>query len=492
MVPLEVGHADLGDQGVEPLEQVRRGLRVGHVEHQLAPPQPRRPVRGHEQPVRVLADQVGVGVDHLRLDPQPELHAQGPHPVGQRPQPLGPHLRVDVPVPQPRAVVTAPEEPAVVEDEPLHADPGGPLDQGREPVQVVVEVDRLPAVQHERARTPRMVRPGPEPPVHPRGRSVEAGVGPGAHDPRRRVALPGSQPDLSGLQQLAASDDGRATSPGALREPVREVHLVPAPGDVHAPDLTVAEAEPGRSRHHEQRGVVPGPAAARGAQPGAVVERLALRAALTAPLAGEVEQLVGHRGHREQHDQAVERVAAIGGVGEGVPHSQQPRRLQPQLAVDRQAGVVVHPPAGQPLAAVLVPDQLDLPHPVQSGEDEDTVPVPGEPRGTRTSRPPRQGPASAATARRGCWARPRDAGPRPGAGGRPRPDPRGRHPSAGPAAAPDRTTSSSTPTPAARSSTGVSVMSTFLVSPADGGDAVSPWWIPASARTRTASAGRRR
>ncbi len=62
--------------------------------------------------------------------------------------PSGIPLLVDEPVPQRAAVIRAPGEPAVVEHEPLHPDLGSrvgePVQRGR----VVVEVDRLPGVQH--------------------------------------------------------------------------------------------------------------------------------------------------------------------------------------------------------------------------------------------------------------------------------------------------------------------------------------------------------
>ena len=75
VVPLEVVDVVLGEQRVEPLEEVGVGLRVREVEHLLVAPRRRQPARRAEDPVGVGAGQVGVGVDHLGLDPEPELHA---------------------------------------------------------------------------------------------------------------------------------------------------------------------------------------------------------------------------------------------------------------------------------------------------------------------------------------------------------------------------------------------------------------------------------
>ena len=98
----------------------------------------------------MLAVEVGVRVDHLRLEPQPELHAEAVHVVDEAAQPLRPHVLVDPPVAQPSGVVAASEEPAVVEDEPLHADLGRRGRRAAQPSPVVVEVDRLPHVQRDR------------------------------------------------------------------------------------------------------------------------------------------------------------------------------------------------------------------------------------------------------------------------------------------------------------------------------------------------------
>ena len=66
------------------LEDVLAHLGPGQVEHQLVALQQRHPVAGREDPVGVLAVEVGVGVDHLRLDPEPELHAEPVHVLDQR------------------------------------------------------------------------------------------------------------------------------------------------------------------------------------------------------------------------------------------------------------------------------------------------------------------------------------------------------------------------------------------------------------------------
>ncbi len=77
--------------------------------------------------------------------------------------PCGPDLRVDRPVAEPGPVVPTTAEPAVVEHEPLDAHLGGGPSQVAQPVEVVVEVGRLPGVDHDRtgAAGPGRVPSGP-------------------------------------------------------------------------------------------------------------------------------------------------------------------------------------------------------------------------------------------------------------------------------------------------------------------------------------------
>ena len=136
----------------------------------------------------------------------------------------------------------------------------------------VVEVDRLPGVEHQRSRARAVARLGAlvahqraGQPVEPLGRVHEDHRG-------RGVGLAGCQPHLAGRERLATAEHRRVRA-GPLGEPLDEVLVVAAPRDVRGPHLARPEAEARRAGHHEQRRVVPGAAAATGAQPGAVGER---------------------------------------------------------------------------------------------------------------------------------------------------------------------------------------------------------------------------
>ena len=94
LVPLEVADRVLVEDGDELVTDVRVRVRVREVQHPLVAP--RRGARAAEQPVGVRAGEVGVGVDHLGLDPQAELHAAPHDRPHERVQPARPHVRVVV------------------------------------------------------------------------------------------------------------------------------------------------------------------------------------------------------------------------------------------------------------------------------------------------------------------------------------------------------------------------------------------------------------
>ena len=101
VVPLHEVDRVRRQHGVHPLEDVLPGLGPGQVQHLLVALGQRHPVAGGEHPVGVRAVEVGVGVDHLGLEPEAELHAQTAHVLDERAEPAlvgRPHRLVDPPV----------------------------------------------------------------------------------------------------------------------------------------------------------------------------------------------------------------------------------------------------------------------------------------------------------------------------------------------------------------------------------------------------------
>src|SRR5262249_7726155 len=113
-VPFDVVDGVFRQQRADPLEQVGGDLWPGQVQDELVPLQRRHPAAGGQDPVWVGPVQIGVRVDHLRLDPQAELHAAGAYVVCELVQSAGPDVFIDLPVAQAGVVAAASGEPAVI------------------------------------------------------------------------------------------------------------------------------------------------------------------------------------------------------------------------------------------------------------------------------------------------------------------------------------------------------------------------------------------
>ncbi len=241
--------------------------------------------------------------------------------------PSRPGDRVHGPVAQAGPVGVAAGEPAVVEHEPLDTDLGGGAGELGEPVDVVVEVRRLPRVDQHRAGVARAWGVPPQPAVDPGAGGVEAPVGEGADQPGRGVRRTLAQHHLTGSEQLATTQQALP-----LRRPFGVRRVVAAPGDVHGPDLAMAEAEPGGAGRHEQGRVVAGAAVSALAHVGAEQPGAALGHPLAAPAAGQVQQLAGPRRHRQRRAHRLKLEVAVAGVGDHQPLSDQ--ALAGQLELD--------------------------------------------------------------------------------------------------------------------------------------------------------------
>jgi hypothetical protein len=90
---------------------------------------------------------------------QPELHAAAPYVLHEPLQPARPDLLVGPPVTQAGLVAAAAAEPAVVQDEPFHAEAGRGVGQRRQLAEVVPEIDCFPDVEVDRAGRARMRGP---------------------------------------------------------------------------------------------------------------------------------------------------------------------------------------------------------------------------------------------------------------------------------------------------------------------------------------------
>ena len=285
-----------------------------------------------QDPLRVGAGQLGVDIDHLRLEPQAELHAQGVDVLHEGLQAAGPGLGGDAPVAQAGGVVAPGAEPAVVEHVALDADLGGGVGQGLELVQVVVEVDGLPGVEQHRAGAVGVSRVRAQPGVAAVGQGVQA-LAPGEDRPRRGVGLPRGQRDLARQEQLSGSQE--LAPRGRVH---RQVADVAGPGDMSCVDAPAAPAEAGGAGGQPGDGVVPGAPLPGLAQAGAGGEGSVYEPALLDVVPGGVEQLVGAVGYGQHRGQlADDEVGSLLAAGLGAvvsdpgAHAHQSAGLQAQL-----------------------------------------------------------------------------------------------------------------------------------------------------------------
>jgi hypothetical protein len=106
-VPLDERDVVIAQQRVEVIEHVCVRTGMGDVQHQLLATEHRVVAGRRQRPLRVRAEQVAVRVDHLRLDPDPELHPERADVVDQRGETRRVHLGRHRPVTEPTMVVAA-------------------------------------------------------------------------------------------------------------------------------------------------------------------------------------------------------------------------------------------------------------------------------------------------------------------------------------------------------------------------------------------------
>ena len=116
-------------------------------------------------------------------------------------------------------------------------------------VEVGLEVDGLPRVEHDGPRPRRVAGAGAEAAVEAAREAVEPLGRVDEDDRRGGIRLPRGEAHLAGSEQLAAADDG-VVAAGTLGQRLDEVLVVAAPRGVHGPDLAGAPVEPGRAGHH--------------------------------------------------------------------------------------------------------------------------------------------------------------------------------------------------------------------------------------------------
>src|SRR5438270_2848507 len=100
----------------------------------------------------MFAVKITVGVDHLRLDPQAEVHAQRVYLIDEWLKAIRKFLRIDVPITQAGMVVLAFAEPAIIHDEAFDSQACGFFGKSLLSSLIHIESGCLPRVVDDRAR----------------------------------------------------------------------------------------------------------------------------------------------------------------------------------------------------------------------------------------------------------------------------------------------------------------------------------------------------
>ena len=228
--------------------------------------------RARQDPVGVRTREVGVGVDHLGLHPEAELHAEADargRASGCRPS--GQTSASTYQSPRPARVVAAaePNQPSSSTNRSTPRSAAG-VREAREPVEVVVEVHRLPRVEGDRPRPPRVVRAAAQVRVEPARQLVEA-VAPGSDSQGDSYDSPGASRTSPGS---SSSPPPRNASPEIVRSAT--MRWLPLQATCTPWTRPRSEAEAGSPASRSRVASAPGRPAAALAQVGADGERHAL------------------------------------------------------------------------------------------------------------------------------------------------------------------------------------------------------------------------
>ena len=254
-VPFDVvdGGGEL-HHAVEDAEDEVLDGRVGEVEHPLRALGIDFPARALDDPVGMVLGEFGLGIDHLRLDPDAELQAFGMGISGDVIDALGELADIDLPVAKGGVVAVAGvfvAEPAVVEHEHLEAHRGGVVNHAQERLCREGEIGAFPAVQEDGVDLPAAVDAVvARPAVEIAGSLPRAAAGPGPDHV-------GGAEGRAGLQRIFGSEGGDAAEHGqaVLGVALEAQAPVARPGEGAGDDLAVIFPQLVRVEGQEEGGI---------------------------------------------------------------------------------------------------------------------------------------------------------------------------------------------------------------------------------------------
>ena len=322
VIPFDVIDAKFADELVHGAIHIGIGVGIGQVDDLLGAPLHRQTTGGGLQdPIRMRAEHVGIGVDHFRLEPQAELKTLAVHIVGERLQRLvavRPHLLRNLPVAEAGSVITARAEPTVIHHKAFHTAFHGLVGQCGEGVVVVVEIDGLPSVEDDRTRlggdavlgVPVAMRVADER-MESKGDFVEP-LAKGSTHPWGRVFFAAGQRDFTAEKHFAAAEHT-----GGVRQSLRGEHAVAAPCDMCGIDVATGESKAGFAEGKQQGRIEIRATGHRDLFETTDGQRLTLRRALTQMMAGGGEDFGGVGRHGEAKFHLADFEQAVAGVDYG-------------------------------------------------------------------------------------------------------------------------------------------------------------------------------
>ena len=149
-IPLDVANFRLVENPADLVDDVIPNRLLTEVKDQLIPAEDRLLLRMPHRIFRVFPVEVTVGIDHLRLNPDPKFKTEFTHLIGKGLQPTGELFPVDGIITQTGFVVVTLAEPAVIQDKEFDPQILGFLGQLEQLTLVKVKVIGFPAVDQDR------------------------------------------------------------------------------------------------------------------------------------------------------------------------------------------------------------------------------------------------------------------------------------------------------------------------------------------------------